>query len=71
MDDRCHEAWREIGGFLDLRAGRAKDKGSKKGSESAQIAPGFVGASTSSYVRYQLDRFDDRGIIVLGLGDAS
>jgi hypothetical protein len=35
MDDRCHEAWREIGGFLDLGAGGAKDKEEKKGSESA------------------------------------
>jgi hypothetical protein len=42
MDDRCHEAWREIGGFLDLSAGGAKDKGAKKGSESAQVTLGFV-----------------------------
>jgi hypothetical protein len=42
MDDRCHEARREIGGFLDLAAGGAEDKGEKKGSESAQVAFGFV-----------------------------
>jgi hypothetical protein len=35
MDDRCHEAWREIGGFLDLGAGEAEDKGAKKGLEGA------------------------------------
>jgi hypothetical protein len=43
MDDRCHEAWPEKGGFLDLGAGGPKDKWAKKGSESAQVAPGFVG----------------------------
>jgi len=35
MDDCCHEAWREIGGFLDLGAGGAEDKGEKKSSDGA------------------------------------
>jgi hypothetical protein len=50
MDDRCHEAWPEKGRFLDLGAGGAKDEGAKKGSESAQIAPGFVGPSSVTLI---------------------
>jgi hypothetical protein len=51
MDDRCHEAWREIGGFLDLGAGEAEDKGAKKGSKSAQVALGLVEASDSVHLK--------------------
>jgi hypothetical protein len=47
MDDRCHEAWRAIGGFLDRGAGGAKDEGAKKGSESAQVALGRASQSAS------------------------
>ena len=50
MDDRCHEAWREIGGFLDLSAGEAKDR-VKKGSESAQVDWGDGPLALVSMVR--------------------
>jgi hypothetical protein len=50
MDDRCHEAWPENGRFLDLGADGPKDKWAEKGSESAQVAFGFVGPSSVTLI---------------------